>query len=107
MKKSLLLLSLLASANILSQKAKVEPKVENIEEQIDDSRDKASIRNKGETTEDYIASCGGQLPHVPSHQTPKEKFLHKSRNVKNIKVVRAPRQGRAARRGVVQVRTQA
>jgi hypothetical protein len=91
MKKSLLLLSLLIVANVLSQpknnvangvkKAKAVDKAVAVdtEEAI---KEKEALQPKGQTTEDYLERNGGKVPHVPAHQGAESKCLHRATRTK-------------------------
>lgn len=100
MKKSLLLLSLLASANMFAQNVS---KVETKEvEDVDHSQDAASMRPAGETHEEFLQACGGKVPHVAAHQTGKQKHLHVARGKTVTQPTRTSR--RQARKAKKQAR---
>jgi hypothetical protein len=97
MKKSLLLLSLLAAGNMFG---KVAAAVETTEVEVieNPSLDAAALRPAGETHEQYLESCGGQVPHVGAHQDAHQKHLHKARGNSVTRPARAQRKLTRAQR---------
>ncbi len=83
MKKSLLLLSLLVSANIFS----VNPHIPQRE--FDELEGKTTSygphRKAGETHEEYLEANGGSLPVVAPHQTGEQRHLNNALTVKHGK----------------------
>ena len=103
MKKSLLLLSLLASANMFAQNGS---EVETEAADVDHSLDPAALRPAHETHAEFLQACGGQVPHVASYQTGEQKCLHVATRGKSVtKPTRTNR--RQARRQTRNARHQA
>ena len=96
MKKSLLLLSLLASANMFAQNGS---EVETEAADVDHSLDPAALRPAHETHAEFLQACGGQVPHVASYQTGEQKCLHVATRGKSVtKPTRSTRQARKAKK---------
>lgn len=100
MKKSLLLLSLLVSANIFSVNPSI-PQSEFDELERKPTSHEGRHRRAGETHKEFLEAHGGSLPLVPAHQTGEQKHLHNAVSGKHGKqhaVKVTSRQTRAERR---------
>ena len=115
MKKSLLLLSLLVSANIFS----VNPSIpqSSLDELGLQPTSYGPHRKAGETHKEYLEANGGSLPLVPAKQTGKQAYLYnavsgkhgkhgKHRKPHAVKVTRQTRAERKAARSAKQPETQ-
>jgi hypothetical protein len=94
MKKSLLLLSLLASANMFAEAGEV---VQEEVVDVDPIHDAAAVRPAGETHEQFLQACGGQVPHVASHQTGEQRCLHVATRGKSVTKPTRTRRSQARR----------
>lgn len=106
MKKSLLLLSLLVSANIFSGNPRI-PQGEFDELERKTTSHEGRHRKAGETSEEYLIAHGGSLPVVPPHQPPEKAHLHNAVSGKKYASQATRRQTRAERRAARKAKRQA